>query len=283
MEPGLDSAFLKYIGVTSENQRPIRAFYRPMFEGCRQVVDLGCGTGDFVALLRETGIDAIGVDSDAMAYETLQQKGLPIIFQDVIEYLETVEPDSLDGIYSAHLIEHLPHKIGLKLIRLSFKALRPGGRLVLATPSPRALVSHLEMYHMHFGHQAFYHPKLLSFFMEYCGFCEVSDGENPLTTPLRSTDIFQPPEPGDPPQTRISYRRAFPPVSNPIRRLIRVGKTLLFRFIVQPFLDDFEDQTNRILAAHQTAIQHTGVVDRAFECYVSGIKPPPTHADPKPG
>ena len=281
MEPGLDFAFLKYIGVTPESQIPIRRFYLPMFAGCQHVVDLGCGTGDFVALLQEAGINAVGVDSDPAACAWLQKRQLPVIEQEVTAYLETIEANSLDGIYSAHLVEHMPYEAVLKLIRLAFRALRPGGRLVLATPNPRALISHLELYHMHFGHKAFYHPNLLCFFLDYCGFEQIEDGENPFTIPLFSRDLFQgfaPPygeyyEAEDLNQAHIRYRREFPPAKNPLRALIRLAKTTVFRFIVQPFLDDLEGQANRLFLAHHTALRQTGVMDRAFECYAIGYKP----------
>ncbi|MEM7031828.1 MAG: class I SAM-dependent methyltransferase [Chloroflexota bacterium] len=270
MEPGLDYAFLKFIDVTPETQRPIRQFYVPLFEGCKTVVDLGCGTGDFIALLRETGIDAIGVDADPLVSEQLKQQSLPIIEQDVLSYLETVEANSLDGIYSAHLVEHLPYEQVLRLIKLSYQALKPGGRLILATPNPQALVSHLEFYHMHFGHEAFYHPQLLHFFLDYCGYTNIETGDNPQTTAWSLDNLYI--DQGQRPP--IHYQRGFQPLpsANIINKLSRALKNIVFRFVVQPFLDDMETQLNRVLLAHHTAIQTTGV-SRAFECYALGYKP----------
>jgi len=57
---GLDYDFLRYIGVESETQKRIQGFYLPFFEGCKRVVDLGCGDGDFLGLLEEKGIEATG-------------------------------------------------------------------------------------------------------------------------------------------------------------------------------------------------------------------------------
>ena len=123
MDEGLDYAFLEYIGVTPESQTPIRGFYVPMFEGCRRVVDLGCGNGTFVKLLLDQGIDAIGVDSDPLVCASLRENAIPVIENDALTYLEEVTPASLDGIYSAHLIEHLPYEVVLRLIQLSWRAL----------------------------------------------------------------------------------------------------------------------------------------------------------------
>lgn len=272
VEPGLDFAFLKFINVTPESQIPIRRFYVPLFEGCHKVVDLGCGTGEFVALLREAGIDAMGVDADPLAAKQLHQQNLPIIEQDVLSYLESVEAKSLDGIYSAHLVEHLPYEQVLRLIKLAYQALKPGGRLILATPNPQALVSHLEFYHMHFGHEAFYHPRLLHFFLDYVGFTHIETGDNPQTTAWSLQQMYLDHGQGLP----IHYQRGFPrqPSENLIRKISRKLKTVLFRFVVQPFLDDLEGQLNRALLAHQTALQTTGL-SRPFECYALGYKPQP--------
>jgi len=273
MEIGLDHAFLEYIGVTSENQIPVRRFYLPLFSDCKRVVDLGCGGGDFVALLNEAGIEVVGVDSDPASCAAMRLRQLPVVEQDVLAYLESVEANSYDGIYSAHLVEHLPYETVLRLIRLAHRALRPGGKLVLVTPNPRSLFAHLELYHMHFGHEAFYHPKLLSFFLDYCDFERIEAGENPHSgTFFLSQEAF----PSTMPHLKrgiIQYRREFPPVSNPIRRLIRWGKTLMFKFVVQPFLDDVAGQTNQILLNHHTTLQRIQALDRPFECYAVGYKP----------
>jgi SAM-dependent methyltransferase len=278
MEIGLDHAFLEYIGITLENQIPTRRFYLPLFAGCRRVADLGCGYGSFVALLQEAGIEAVGVDSDPVACEAMRAANLPVVEQDVITYLQTIPPASLDGIYSAHLVEHLPYETVLELIRLSRQALEPGGRLLLATPDPRALVSHLEFYHMHFGHKAFYHPRLLSFFLDYCGFEKIKAGENPYTsswllsdiTPFSKLDGFE--------QTTIQYRRTFPLTGKtPLHWFSRWGKNLLFKFLVQPMLDDIVAQANQILAAKHHALEQLGErlskLDGPFECYALGYKP----------
>ena len=178
---GLDYDFLRYIEVVPETQRRIHAFYLPRFAGCHRVLDLGCGDGDFVALLRERSVDVLGIDADPKTCAAGVANGLPIVQADVFDYLAGLEPDSVDGIFSAHLVEHLPYEHVMALIDAAFRALRPGGVIVLATPDTRSIFSHLEMFYLHFGHISFYHPRLLCFLLEHAGFANAELGANPET------------------------------------------------------------------------------------------------------
>jgi SAM-dependent methyltransferase len=298
MEPGLDSAFLRYIGVTSESQIPIRRFYLPLFDGCKRVADLGCGGGDFVQLLNESGAEAFGVDSDPKQCDSLRERGIPVVEQDVLEFLRAAKERSLDGIYSAHLVEHLPYASVLELIRLSYRALSPGGRLILATPNPRSPMSHLELFHLHFGHEAFYHPRLLMFFMDYCGFENLEEGENPHTPsliwdsssgsasalsdllPLAELDGFH--------MATISPQWDASVVDKkPLWRCVRRVRNIVGRLFVWPLAGDILSQLNQILYRRYVALNHVDqalqridkvleaikALDRPFECYVVGHKP----------
>lgn len=176
---GLDHAFLRYIGVNPTDQRRNQRFYLPFFEDCQRVADLGCGDGDFVQLLLEQGVQAVGVDSDPVAIEHLRQRGIPVVSADAVGFLKSAETDSLDGLFAAHLVEHMPYEAVYELIFHAYRVLRPGGRIVLVTPNARGLISHLEMYWLHFGHVSFYHPRLLCFFLQHAGFGAETWGENP--------------------------------------------------------------------------------------------------------
>ena len=186
---GLDFDFLRYIGVKSETQKRIQSFYLPYFAGRQKIVDLGCGDADFVELLRERGFEALGVDSDDKAYAAACARGLPILKRDVFEYLKETAAGSVDGIFSAHLVEHLTHQQVIQLVHESFRILRPGGIIILATPNVRSLYSHLEMFYLHFGHISFYHPRLLCFFLEREGFVDSLRGENPETASPLLADL----------------------------------------------------------------------------------------------
>jgi SAM-dependent methyltransferase len=276
--PGLDYDFLRYMGVRPEVMRQIQGFYLPQFASCRRVFDLGCGDGDFLALLIERGIEGIGVDSDEKAFAAAQALGLPVIQQDVFTFLHQQESACVDGIFCAHLVEHLPYPKVIELVQESFRVLRPGGRIILATPNVRSLFSHLEMFYMHFGHVSFYHPKLLCFFLQHAGFQQCEEGENPNTgSPLlpevraflerydaQAMTFIPAPMPPSSPEQRLP---SSPPIHY-LREIPRQGKSLLrlasyylkralTHWLVQPLTDDLVQQINQNFDERQQQILNT--------------------------
>jgi SAM-dependent methyltransferase len=253
---GLDYAFLRWLPVVAEDQKVFQSFYLPFFADCEMVVDLGCGEGNFVELLAEHGIQAIGVDFDRQCCEAAWERGINVVHQDALQYLEEVDAESVDGIFSAHLVEHLPYETVIELLRRAYRALKPGGIIVLTTPNVQGLFSHLDMFYIHFGHVTFYHPRLLCFFLEYAGFTQPEFGENTTGPHPLCGDILRnlkdhlnqqgwiDPPPAIPP---MSYDPQLPKPGHPVRRLIWHAKMLLVRLIVQPYLDHFMTEINRSL------------------------------------
>lgn len=270
---GLDYDFLRYTGVNPSDQRQNQRLYLPLFKDCQRVVDVGCGDGDFVELLREQGVDAFGVDNNPIAVQHLKERQIPVVEADVVTYLKSVEPDSLDGVFSAHLVEHLPYQGVYGLIHHAYRALKPGGRIVLTTPNARALVSHLEMYWLHFGHVAFYHPRLLCFFLHRVGFQDETWGENPAPPYPLSGEPLQGKFVAGDFEIPINWESA-PPALSGWRKALRLRLARLLG------LDDVIRQANtrfRQLAIMAAKTERLTIVmdrlDRPFECYVTAIKP----------
>lgn len=100
------------------------------------VIDLGCGRGDWLDLLRENGLSARGVDSNHTFLQACADRGLDVIEGDVIDVLATLPTASAGAITGMHLVEHLPFEVMIRLLDECARVLKPGGVLALETPNP---------------------------------------------------------------------------------------------------------------------------------------------------
>jgi O-antigen chain-terminating methyltransferase len=167
----------------------IRMLQRPrvqFFKGCQKVLDLACGPGVFLELLRETGIEAIGVDRDEEIVEKARQKDLKVIQSDIFDHLEKAE-ERYDGIFCSHLIEHLPFHHVVRLVELTAMRLDPGGVFVSVLPNPGSIRLHLFGFWRDPEHIRFYTGNLIASVCRHYGFeVEYSNEEevpNLLETP----------------------------------------------------------------------------------------------------
>jgi len=113
--------------------------YLPIFERARvttDILDVGCGRGEWLELLRETGMQARGVDHNRIFIERCRQRGLDVVQADAIAYLRELADASLNAATSFHLVEHLPFKTLLTLLDEAVRVLKPGAPLILETPNP---------------------------------------------------------------------------------------------------------------------------------------------------
>jgi O-antigen chain-terminating methyltransferase len=137
------------------------------------ILDLGCGRGEFLELLREKGIDAAGVDSNSQMVEICLDKGLRCQQGDVLEKLAGWEDGSLAGVFSSQVIEHLSPARLKRLLELSFQKLGPSGVLVLETINPASVFTLVQIYYLDLSHEKPVHPQALKFMLEACGFEDV--------------------------------------------------------------------------------------------------------------
>jgi SAM-dependent methyltransferase len=137
------------------------------------VLDLGCGRGEFLELLRENGVDAAGVDGNSQMVEICLDKGLRCEKGDILEKLADREDGSMAGIFSSQVIEHLSPVQLKRLIELSYQKLGPSGVLVLETINPASVFTLVQVYYLDLSHQKPVHPQALKFMLEASGFEDV--------------------------------------------------------------------------------------------------------------
>ncbi len=142
------------------------------FRGAAPVVDLGCGRGEFLVLLREAGLEAKGVDVDADMVAYARGEGLEVEHTGAVEYLEGLADGSLGGIFAAQLLEHLPASTVVRLLELSTAKLRTGGLLVAETINPLSPLA-LRNYFADLTHAQPLVPETLELLARQAGFASV--------------------------------------------------------------------------------------------------------------
>lgn len=161
------------VGGAAEVERSLYTPFIDLFVDCQDVLDLGCGKGVFLSLLKEKGITGRGVDLDEDMIAICQDAGLEVIQMEALTYLESLEDNSVGGIFSSHLIEHLPKPKMVRLLELCHAKLRPAAPLVIITPNAAGLTIFHATFYKDLTHRQPIHPEALRFLLEAAGFREV--------------------------------------------------------------------------------------------------------------
>jgi len=142
------------------------------FLGCSNVLDIGCGRGEFLELSKEQGIGAKGIDIDDTMVDYCLSKGLNVVKEEALSYLEKLEDKSLDGIFIDQVVEHLEPDYLIKLLNLCFQKLKYGYYIFVETVNPLSLVSFANFY-IDMTHKKPIHPETLKFLLTSSGFRDV--------------------------------------------------------------------------------------------------------------
>ncbi len=134
----------------ADSQRP----YLTLVREHQPVLDIGCGRGEFLAMLAGEGISAHGVDSDAGMVERCRALGVEATLAEANGYLEGLADGTVGTVFSAQLIEHLPYAELQRMLELSRLKLRAGGLFIAETVNPHR-VSSLKTFWVDLTHQ---HP-----------------------------------------------------------------------------------------------------------------------------
>jgi O-antigen chain-terminating methyltransferase len=100
------------------------------------ILDIGCGRGEWLELLKEEDLHARGLDSNKVMVKTCKERGLDVIDSDAVTFIENVSDNNLGAVTGFHLIEHYGFDFLIKLLDEIFRVLKPGGLVILETPNP---------------------------------------------------------------------------------------------------------------------------------------------------
>jgi O-antigen chain-terminating methyltransferase len=178
MATSIDS--YKYVGFEDRfrgSQELIRARqieYLPYFQGASDVLDIGCGRGEFLELLREKGISGRGLDVNHEMVEVCLARGLDATEGDALSYLQQQPDASLGGLIALQVVEHLDPGYLMEMLDVAYHKLRPGSHVILETINVASWYAFFSSYIRDLTHVRPIHPDTLSYLLSASGFQRVS-------------------------------------------------------------------------------------------------------------
>ncbi|MDX2152946.1 MAG: class I SAM-dependent methyltransferase [Bryobacteraceae bacterium] len=162
--------FARRFRGTEEHVRSGQQRYVPVFQSRRHVLDIGCGRGEFLEVMRETGVPARGIDLSEESVVLCRGKGLAAEVADLFDYLSQLPDAGLDGIFCSQVVEHLPPEALPRFLVLAGRKLERNGVIALETPNPECLAIFATHFYIDPTHQRPVPAALLSFYLEEAGF-----------------------------------------------------------------------------------------------------------------
>jgi 2-polyprenyl-3-methyl-5-hydroxy-6-metoxy-1,4-benzoquinol methylase len=143
--------------------------YLEYFQDVGKVLDVGCGRGEFVELLASEGLEVHGIDANRDMADFCKELGLPVTWDEGMRYLDGLEDESVGGVFTAQVVEHMPPEAIVRLIGRCWAKLQKGGVLVVETVNPVCPIANGNFY-LDPTHVRPVHAELLRFLVESQGF-----------------------------------------------------------------------------------------------------------------
>ncbi|GKT10729.1 methyltransferase domain-containing protein [Desulforhabdus sp. TSK] len=151
--------------------------YMTEIEGAEErvgpVLDLGCGRGEWLELLKEHRLGGLGIDCNPVMVSLCREKGLEAVEADVLEFLRSQKNGSFGAVTGFHIIEHLPLLDMIKVFDETFRVLKPGGVMIFETPNPTNILVGASTFYMDPTHRNPLYPASVAFIAEFRGFSQV--------------------------------------------------------------------------------------------------------------
>jgi 2-polyprenyl-3-methyl-5-hydroxy-6-metoxy-1,4-benzoquinol methylase len=144
-------------------------FYLPYFKERQNVLDIGCGRGEFLEMMRDAGVAAHGIDLSGESVALCKSKGLDARQADLFDYLAGLPEASLDGVFCAQVVEHLPPERLPEMIKLAASRLARNGVIAIETPNPECLAIFATHFYLDPTHTRPVPHPLLAFYLEEFG------------------------------------------------------------------------------------------------------------------
>jgi O-antigen chain-terminating methyltransferase len=134
------------------------------------VLDLGCGRGEWLELLAESNLSALGLDNNESFVRECQARGLDARVAQALEFLAELPDQSQGAVTAFHVVEHMSIRMILNVLDEAVRVLKPGGLLILETPNPANLIVGAHTFYLDPTHLRPLPSDLLRFLVESRGF-----------------------------------------------------------------------------------------------------------------
>jgi len=163
----------QFRGSDAALEERLRA-YVPLFSGCADVLDIGCGRGELLAALKAAGVPASGIDVNKSMVAAARERGLNVARADALAYLGALADRSLGGLVATQVIEHLEPAYLVRMLDAVARTLRPGAPIALETINPACWLAFFSSYIRDFTHVRPVHPDTLQYLLRASGFERVT-------------------------------------------------------------------------------------------------------------
>ncbi|MFN2494056.1 MAG: methyltransferase domain-containing protein, partial [Pyrinomonadaceae bacterium] len=161
---------------TRENIKDRLKAYLPILieaNAISDILDLGCGRGEWLEVLKQVGFSARGIDQNQLVVQQCLDLGLDAVRDEVLSYLRSVPDSSVACVTVFHLAEHLRLETLVDLLNEIARTLRPGGLVILETPNPENVLVGSCNFYLDPTHRNPIPSETMKFLLESRGFCRL--------------------------------------------------------------------------------------------------------------
>jgi O-antigen chain-terminating methyltransferase len=187
--------FERWFRGTDEEIAERQKVYMPYFTESKidskkyPAIDIGCGRGEFIQLLKDNGVRGIGLDINKAMVERTREKGLEAAEGDALTYLRAQKTSSLMAITGFHIVEHIPFLDLVRIFDECYRVLQPGGFIIFETPNPENVIVGSCNFYADPSHLHPLPPAFLDFALKTRGFNKTEVKRlHPIKAKIKATD-----------------------------------------------------------------------------------------------
>ena len=168
----------QFRGTREEIEERVRVYLPVLKEGAigskaMPILDVGCGRGEWLEVLRDEQLEAAGVDLNRLMVERCRERSLTVSEGDAIAHLRGLPDASLGAVTAFHLIEHLPLEVLVAFFDETVRVLKSGGLAIFETPNPQNLLVGSHSFYLDPTHRNPLPSDTVRFLAEARGLCRV--------------------------------------------------------------------------------------------------------------